>query len=243
MSIRTRVISVVSTIGAITVFVQSLYVQRINTPTGRMIIIMDGEQRLRVLDWEDHEPRMQRLLRRHYGEIHLREEVRPTAVVHVLQAYFDGDLVALRGLPTATNGTDFQRAVWDALRHIAPGETISYGMLAELIGQPTAVRAVGLANGANPIAIVVPCHRVIGANGTLTGYGGGLKRKRWLLAHERARSPRSVSAPECERKRIDKAQYLGSPLLPGGACPDSKVPLPNPERSVRLNSKLRPTRA
>src|SRR5215831_1034053 len=102
------------------------------------------------------------------------------------QAYFDGDLVAVASLPTATNGTNFQRAVWDALRHIAPGETISYGMLANRIGRPSAMRAVGLATGANPIAIVVPCHRVIGANGTLTGYGGGLERKRWLLAHERA---------------------------------------------------------
>lgn len=168
---------------------QSLFVDRINTPTGRMIIVMDGEQRLRALDWEDHEPRMQRLLRRHYGEIHLSEEARPTAVAHALQAYFDGDLVALSSLPTATSGTDFQRAVWDALRRIAPGETISYGVLAARIGQPTAMRAVGLANGANPIAIVVPCHRVIGVNGALTGYGGGLKRKRWLLAHERACSP------------------------------------------------------
>jgi methylated-DNA-[protein]-cysteine S-methyltransferase len=168
-----------------TMSLPSLYVERINTPTGRMMIVTDGEQRLRALDWEDHVPRMQRLLRRHYGEIHLREEARPTAVVHALQAYFDGDLLALNNLPTATNGTNFQCAVWKALRHIPPGETISYGILAARIGQPTAMRSVGLANGANPIAIVVPCHRVIGANGALTGYGGGLERKRWLLAHER----------------------------------------------------------
>jgi methylated-DNA-[protein]-cysteine S-methyltransferase len=167
-------------------FVQSLFVERINTATGPMIIIMDGEQRLCALDWEDHELRMQRLLLRHYREIRLREETHPSAVMHAIQAYFDGDLVAVNSLPTATNGTNFQRAVWDALRHIAPGETISYGMLANRIGRPSAMRAVGLATGANPIAIVVPCHRVIGANGTLTGYGGGLERKRWLLAHERA---------------------------------------------------------
>lgn len=166
--------------------VQSLSVGGINTPTGRMIIVLDGEQRLRAIDWEDHEPRMQRLLRRHYGEICLREEVRPTPVVLALQAYFDGDLVAIDSLPIATNGTDFQRAVWEALRHISPGETISYGMLAAQIGQPAAMRAVGLATGANPIAIVVPCHRVVGKNGALTGYGGGLERKRWLLTHERA---------------------------------------------------------
>src|SRR5262245_24091793 len=126
-------------------FVQSLSVGRIDTPTGRMMIVMDGEQRLRALDWEDHEPRMQRLLRRHYGEIHLRKETRTTAVMRALHSYFDGDLVALNSLPTATNGTDFQCAVWGALRHIAPGETISYGMLANRIGRPSAMRAVGLA--------------------------------------------------------------------------------------------------
>ena len=80
--------------------------------------------------------------------------------------------------------TASQQRVWRALCDIAYGETISYGELARRIGQPAAARAVGLANGQNPIAIVVPCHRVIGANGSLTGYGGGLERKRWLLAHE-----------------------------------------------------------
>jgi methylated-DNA-[protein]-cysteine S-methyltransferase len=84
-----------------------------------------------------------------------------------------------------TGGTDFQRRVWAALRHIPAGTTTTYGGLARVIGQPSASRAVGLANGANPIAIVVPCHRVIGADGTLTGYGGGIERKRFLLAHER----------------------------------------------------------
>ena len=84
-------------------------------------------------------------------------------------------------------GTDFQRATWDQLCGIPYGETISYGELAARMGRPSASRAVGLANGRNPIAIVVPCHRVIGANGTLTGYGGGLDRKRWLLEHEAAR--------------------------------------------------------
>ncbi len=102
-----------------------------------------------------------------------------------LLAYFDGDLSAVNDLPTETNGTAFQRAVWQVLRKIPAGRTISYGALAAQIGNPKAVRAVGLANGSNPIAIVVPCHRVIGANASLTGYGAGLHRKRWLLAHER----------------------------------------------------------
>ena len=100
-----------------------------------------------------------------------------------LQAYFAGELRDFE-LPLAAEGTPFQQRVWRALCDIPYGETISYGELARRIGQPSAARAVGLANGQNPSAIVVPCHRVIGADGSLTGYGGGLERKRWLLAHE-----------------------------------------------------------
>ncbi len=102
----------------------------------------------------------------------------------VLGRYFAGELKAIDRLKTANGGTAFQRKVWAALRTIPARATTSYGELAARLGMPKAARAVGLANGANPIAIVVPCHRVIGANGTLTGYGGGLARKRWLLAHE-----------------------------------------------------------
>lgn len=100
-----------------------------------------------------------------------------------LAAYFAGELRDF-DLPLAARGTPFQQRVWRALCDIPYGETISYGELARRIGQPAAARAAGLANGRNPISIVVPCHRVIGANGSLTGYGGGLERKRWLLAHE-----------------------------------------------------------
>jgi methylated-DNA-[protein]-cysteine S-methyltransferase len=105
-----------------------------------------------------------------------------------MKNYFAGDLGAIDKLPVKTAGTPFQRAVWNALREIPRGATESYGQLAERIGRPTAVRAVGLANGSNPIGIVVPCHRVIGANGSLTGYGGGMERKRWLLDHEGAQT-------------------------------------------------------
>ena len=105
-------------------------------------------------------------------------------VADALRRYFAGDLAALDAVPAELNGTPFQKTVWQALRRIPPGTTISYGELARRIGQPTSVRAVGAANGANPVAVIVPCHRVIGSNGTLTGYGGGLDRKRWLLAHE-----------------------------------------------------------
>jgi methylated-DNA-[protein]-cysteine S-methyltransferase len=104
-----------------------------------------------------------------------------------LNEYFAGDRVAF-DLPLAPQGTAFQRTVWRALERIRFGETCSYAEIAAAIGRPTATRAVGAANGQNPISIVVPCHRVIGADGSLTGYGGGLPRKRWLLAHEGAQA-------------------------------------------------------
>jgi O-6-methylguanine DNA methyltransferase len=103
-----------------------------------------------------------------------------------LSAYFDGDLRALDAVPVDLTGTEFQLQVWAALRNIPPGRTLSYGDLAKTVGRPTAVRAVGAANGANPVSLVVPCHRVIASDGTLGGYGWGLECKRWLLAHEGA---------------------------------------------------------
>jgi methylated-DNA-[protein]-cysteine S-methyltransferase len=106
-----------------------------------------------------------------------------------LVAYFAGDLRALDAVPVDTAGTPFQRAVWAALRRIPAGTTWSYADVARAVGAPAAVRAVGAANGANPVAIVIPCHRVVRTGGALGGYGGGLERKRWLLAHERAALP------------------------------------------------------
>ncbi len=163
-----------------------LQLESLTTPTGRMLIVTDGEQRLRAADWADHEDRMHRLLRRHYPDSALRALAagRSSAARHALDAYFEGDLDAVGAIATTTNGTDFQRQVWAALRRIPAGSVLSYGALAVALGRPAAARAVGLANGANPIAIVVPCHRVIGADASLTGYGGGLARKRWLLSHE-----------------------------------------------------------
>ncbi|MEP7053460.1 MAG: methylated-DNA--[protein]-cysteine S-methyltransferase, partial [Pseudomonadota bacterium] len=114
----------------------------------------------------------------------LREVTRTSVARRALESYFAGELAAIDQVETLTTGTDFQRDVWRALRSIPTGRTLSYGALASKIGRPAAVRAVGLANGANPIAIVVPCHRVIGANASLTGYGGGIERKRWLIEHE-----------------------------------------------------------
>jgi methylated-DNA-[protein]-cysteine S-methyltransferase len=173
---------------AIAMHTQTFSLERVDTPTGRMQLVTDDANRLRAVDWEDHEARMTRLLERHYGATGflLREASGASPARHALEAYFGGDRTALTALATMTNGTDFQRTVWDALRHIPFGQTVSYGALATRIGRPTAARAVGLANGSNPIAIVVPCHRVIGADASLTGFGGGIARKRWLLAHERA---------------------------------------------------------
>jgi methylated-DNA-[protein]-cysteine S-methyltransferase len=170
---------------------QIFFVEHIDTPTGRMRIVCDDAERVRAIEWDDHEPRLRDLLRRHYGEgaVELREISRRSAAARALLAYFGGELDAINALPTATNGTAFQRTVWSALRKIPAGRTVSYSVLASQIGRARAVRAVGLANGANPIAIVVPCHRVIGADASLTGYGGGLGRKRWLLAHERGERP------------------------------------------------------
>jgi methylated-DNA-[protein]-cysteine S-methyltransferase len=162
--------------------------ERLPTPTGVIVLLTDAEGRIRALDWDDHEERMQRLLRLHYGPggVALSEDGPPSAARAALEAYFAGDIHALDDLEVETAGTPFQRAVWAALRRIPAGETLTYGALAAEIGKPSAVRAVGLANGSNPVGVVVPCHRVIGADGSLTGYGGGLPRKRWLLQHEGA---------------------------------------------------------
>ncbi|HUR51817.1 MAG TPA: methylated-DNA--[protein]-cysteine S-methyltransferase [Mycobacteriales bacterium] len=116
------------------------------------------------------------------------------AVREQLNAYFSRDLKEF-DVPLAVRGTPFQQQVWDALRTIPYGETWSYRELAEAIGRPTAVRAVGLANGRNPVSVVVPCHRVVGANGSLTGYGGGLPAKQWLLAHEAGSGSWSNASP------------------------------------------------
>jgi methylated-DNA-[protein]-cysteine S-methyltransferase len=167
-----------------------LFFERIDTPIGELLIIADREKKLRAVDWTEYESRMRRLLKLHYGEGGFRVEAAtsPSDLAAAMKNYFAGELGAIDSLPVQTAGTPFQRAVWSALREIPRGATQSYGQLAQRIGRPTAVRAVGLANGSNPIGIVVPCHRVIGANGSLTGYGGGMERKRWLLEHERAHS-------------------------------------------------------
>ncbi len=115
-----------------------------------------------------------------------REGPPPKEIAGAIAGYFAGDLRAIDGLEVDPQGTPFQQRVWAALRTIPVGTTWSYAQLARAVGQPTAMRAVGAANGRNPIAVVVPCHRVIASDGTLGGYGGGLEMKRWLLQHERS---------------------------------------------------------
>ena len=159
-------------------------IDRVSSPLGTILLVFDDKGDLRALDFADHEARLQRLLHRHYGTGVLETGTAPEAVTNALGAFFAGDLNAIAGVAVRTNGTEFQRRVWAALRTIPAGTTLTYGQLATAIERSQASRAVGLANGANPVGIIVPCHRVIGADGSLTGYGGGLERKRWLLAHE-----------------------------------------------------------
>jgi methylated-DNA-[protein]-cysteine S-methyltransferase len=160
---------------------------RLETKIGEALLLVDGDERLLAFDFREYEARMHRLLRLGHGEVRIRRGRAPAAVRRAVEGYFGGDLDALDTIRIRMGGTPFQRKVWTALRRIPRGTTLSYGALAARIGAPKAVRAVGLANGANPICIVVPCHRVIGADGSLTGYGGGLPRKRWLLNHEGVR--------------------------------------------------------
>ena len=159
-------------------------IDRLKTPIGVALLVADRDGVLCALDWEDHEARMRDLLRRQHGPIALKGAPAPRGIVQALSAYFAGELDRLASIPWRVAGTPFQRKVWTALPRIPPGTTVSYGALAASLGSPRAMRAVGHANGANPISVVIPCHRLIGADGSLVKYGSGLARKRWLLAHE-----------------------------------------------------------
>lgn len=160
-----------------------LLLDRVPSPLGEILLITDETGVLRALDFHDYEARMLKLLRLHYGSMSLASGPAPKHRT-ALQRYFEGEVSALGQIAWATAGTGFQRSVWVALTAIPPGKTMTYGSLARQLGLPNAARAVGLANGSNPVGMVVPCHRVIGADGALTGYGGGLHRKKWLLLHE-----------------------------------------------------------
>ncbi len=166
-----------------------LLIDRLDTPIGELAIVADEGGNLRAADWTraDGDARLRRYFEHHYGihGLQLEPAGDPNGLTSALGSYFAGDLKAIDTLPVNAVGTPFQCKVWRALREIPCGTTISYAKLARQIGRPAAVRAVGLANGSNPVPIVVPCHRVIGSDGSLTGYGGGIDRKRWLLEHEK----------------------------------------------------------
>jgi methylated-DNA-[protein]-cysteine S-methyltransferase len=163
---------------------ERFYLDRLQTPIGVALLVTDADGVLRALDWEDYQPRMKDLLRLQYGAVVLKDAPSPGDIKTALGGYFKGDLDRLSGIRWRVAGTPFQHKVWTALPEIPAGKTMSYGALAAKLGAPNAMRAVGHANGSNPISVVVPCHRLIGANGSLIKYGGGLERKRWLLKHE-----------------------------------------------------------
>jgi methylated-DNA-[protein]-cysteine S-methyltransferase len=166
---------------------EAITIARHATPIGTALLASDAAGVLRAFNWTDYEPQMTAWLRRRYPQARLMEGAASAELRGAFDAYFGGDARALEAVAWRAVGTEFQLTVWKALCSIPAGETLSYAELAVRVGRPTAIRAVGLANGANPLALVAPCHRVIGTNGSLTGYGGGLHRKRWLLAHEGAR--------------------------------------------------------
>jgi methylated-DNA-[protein]-cysteine S-methyltransferase len=163
---------------------ETFSVDRLETPIGAALIVTDADGVLRAFDWEDHAARIKELLRLQYGAVELREARAPKAIRSALSAYFKGDLAALKSIAWRIAGTAFQQKVWKALPKIQPGTTMTYGALAAKLGAPNAMRAVGHANGSNPISVVIPCHRLIAADGSLVKYGSGLARKRWLLEHE-----------------------------------------------------------
>ena len=149
------------------------------------ILLVTSEDRLYSLDFQGYQDRMLRLLRKRHGSVQLSARRSPSRALKALRSYFAGMLEAFQSVPLRVDGTDFQNQVWRELMHIKPGTTSSYGAIAEKMGKPGASRAVGMANRSNPIALAIPCHRVIAANGSLGGFAGGVEKKEWLLNHER----------------------------------------------------------
>lgn len=166
----------------------AVYIDRIESPLGDLLLAHAGDQ-LCMLDFEGYETRFDALLARRFGNLVIDEKPVARFIREGLTAYLSGELEAILEIPVHTAGTSFQQHIWQTLRQIPPGETWTYSRLAFEVGRPGAQRAVGLANSQNPVAIVVPCHRVIGMDGQLTGYAGGLERKRWLLSHEGVNIP------------------------------------------------------
>lgn len=180
-----------------------LLLGRVKSPIGTILVACEGET-LCALEFADSKARMMAALRRRHGDFTPIEAADPGGVCTRIRAYLLGQLDALDDIRVDGGGTEFQRRVWVELRRIAPGEVVSYGALARRMGIPNSVRAVARANALNPVSIVVPCHRVIGSDGSLTGYGGGLPRKRWLLEHE------GVVVPPAPAKVVRDRRYRAS---------------------------------
>jgi methylated-DNA-[protein]-cysteine S-methyltransferase len=192
----------------------------LDSPIGRLTIIAydDRPDVLAALSFHAEDP-LARFLEK-YGAAAAPGE--PTALMRAMERYFEGEVAILDTLATDAAGTPFQKTVWEELRRIPAGSPISYGELARRIGRPTAFRAVARGNATNPVAIVVPCHRVIASDGTLHGYAGGLDRKSWLLEHEA------------------KAMGRETPMLKGFVPLALPVPLSRSPLSVRPSSRPGP---
>ena len=161
-----------------------LWQERFDSAVGTLLLVT-SQDRLYSLDFQGYEDRMRRLLRKRFGSFELSERAAPSQALKAARSYFAGNLDAFLEISLRLNGTDFQSQVWRELTRIEPGTTSSYKDIAEKIGKPGASRAVGMANRSNPIALAIPCHRVIAASGSLGGFAGGIEKKEWLLNHER----------------------------------------------------------
>lgn len=162
-----------------------IYCREIESPIGPLTIAASAG-RICLLHFGGPDAAVQRWVARWFPGEPIEQHEDPGGAAAKLRAYFSGEVDALDAIPVRMLGTPFQQKVWEALRGVRAGSTASYADIACAIQAPTSIRAVGAANGANPVALIVPCHRIIGTNGSLTGYGGGLDRKRWLLRHEQA---------------------------------------------------------
>jgi methylated-DNA-[protein]-cysteine S-methyltransferase len=173
--------------------VVELAVSQLPTPIGALTLASTPEG-LCGLAFEGRVDALWRFLEGRFGRFERGAAVSSGAALPCLEAYFAGDIGALDRVRVDPGGSEFQRRVWTALRRIPGGQTASYSELACSIGQPTGSRAVATANATNPVAIVIPCHRVIHADGSISGYGGGVDRKRWLLRHEADNLPFELGA-------------------------------------------------
>ncbi|KTC41327.1 cysteine methyltransferase [Pseudomonas sp. ABAC61] len=173
-----------------------LLLSRLDSPIGELLLATDHEQRIHALDFADHASRLHRGLRERCENHHLDNAQPPAFALAALEAYFSGEFKALSQLSIETAGSDLQEQVWKSVREIPAGETTSYGALARKLGftDPRAAIDIGAAVGSNPIALIIPCHRVVASNGDLKGFAWGLHRKQWLLEHEKAIKPTPQTA-------------------------------------------------